>query len=247
MSIITQELYNGTITLDFHINPYHKYVIRETDERVPSVTKITGIINKPALIYWAVNLTKTYLIEKLENGEPVTTEDVIEASKQHQQKKQEAADKGTLVHEWAESYINYKLGNNKKPAIPKDEQVANGAMAFMQWIAGNKIEFHESEILLYSKKNGYAGMADCIATINGKKALIDFKTSKGIYNEMRYQVAGYRLAYEEQTGEKLDTAYIIKFDKETADVTTMELDNYNKDKKAFLGCLAITKRQEELK
>jgi len=242
--IISKDLYNGEVSMEFHTNPYHKYVVN--GEKKLSVTKITGIINKPALIFWAVGLAKNHLLEKIENGETITTDDVVEACKQHQVKKQEAADKGTLIHKWAEDYVNYKLGKNKKPELPEDEEISNGAMAFMQWISNNNVEFHESEALLYSKKHDYAGMADCIATVNGKKALIDFKTSKGIYNEMKYQVAGYRLAYEEEHG-KIDTAFIIKFDKETADVDEEELKEYTKDKKAFLGCLQVTRRQEELK
>lgn len=232
-------------TLNFYKSPYHRYEV--DGEKVISVTSITGIINKPALLYWAVGLAKNHLLELLESGQAVKTEDVLEAVGLHKQKKEEAADKGTKIHTWAEEYINALLREEPLPDLPKDDQLANGAMAFMKWISENNVVLDESERLVYSKKYKYAGMADCIGWVDGKKALIDFKTGKAIYNEMRYQVAGYRLAYEEETREKLGASYIIRFDKETADVEIKYLDNHSKDKKAFLGCLAVVNRQKELK
>lgn len=247
----TAKLYKGEIIIDFyeqHGRYKHVYINRNTEEWPVSVTGATGIVNKPALIFWAVKLARTYLIEKLENGEVVNVDDVIEACKQHQIRKEKGADKGTQVHDWAEKYINFKLGKLKeKPEQPKDEQVLNGVLAFLKWEKEHNVKFLASEQLIYSKKFDYVGILDCKAKVDGKVRVVDFKTSSGIYNEMIYQVSAYQMADAEETGKKYDACPIIaRFDKDTAEFEIKELPEYQKDFKAFLGALAIKKREKEL-
>jgi hypothetical protein len=243
----TAELYNGEIIIDF-FETKHQYKKRGEKKCITSVTAATGMINKPLLIPWAVKLTKVYLIEKLENSEAVTVADVEEAAKQHRIKKDTAAEKGTQVHNWAEQYINFKLGKEKKkPEMPKDESVLNGVLAFLDWEKEHKVKFLASEKLVYSKKHDYVGLMDAEAIIDGKRCVVDFKTSSGIYNEMRYQVAAYQAADEEESGKKYDgNRWIVRFSKETAEFDARELAEQKKDLKAFLGCLEIKKREKEL-
>lgn len=243
----TTELYNGEVVIDF-FESKHQYKKRGEKSCIISVTGATGMINKPLLIPWAVKLTKNYLIEKLERSETITVADVEEAGKQHRIKRDTAAEKGTQVHNWAEQFINNLLDiKNHKPEMPNDEQVLNGVLAFLDWQKEHKVEFLSSEKLVYSKKHDYVGLMDAEAIIDGKRCVIDFKTSSGVYNEMRYQVAAYQAADEEESGNKYDgNRWIIRFDKETAEFEAHELSEFKKDFKTFLGALAIKQREKEL-
>lgn len=213
-------------------------------ESVPGVTSITGIIDKSGpLIYWAVNLATDYLKNIIQAGTIISYGHIEEAASQHTIKKEDAANAGTLVHKWAERFITGKeTGENIE-----DPRIKNGVFAFLKWVKDTNIKFRDSEFIVYSKKHKYAGILDLVAEIDGKLVLVDFKTSKSIYNEMRYQVAAYQCAYEEMTGNKIDHRIIVRFDKETGDFEAVKLDNYKKDLKVFLACLTIKTRDKELK
>ncbi len=165
-----------------------------------------------------------------------------EAYKAHKETKDAAADLGTQIHDLIELFIK-----GKKPKIPNDERVKNGFLAFLKWVDENKIKFLGSESHIYSKKYDYAGILDIEAKINGKLAIVDIKSSNGIYNEMRYQVSGYRGAKEEMTKKKYEESWIIQLGKETGEFKAYRLDDHPKDFKAFLGALAIKRREIELK
>ncbi len=91
------------------------------------------------------------------------------------------------------------------------------------------------------------GIFDAVAIVNGKKVIIDYKTSKRVYNDHRYQIAGYRGAYEEENG-KIDGAIVLHFDKETGEFDMVELtdEDYAADYPVFLACYEIKKREKEL-
>lgn len=208
-----------------------------------SVTGITGIIDKSgALVGWAVKLFREFLLEKISSNKNITEDDVLSGSKQHIIAKQKAGDIGTEIHKWAELYIK-----KKNPPMPEDEKVKNGALAFLKWIDENKVKFINSEECIYSKKYKYAGILDLEAKVNGELCIVDFKSSNGVYDDMRFQVAGYQLAKEEMTGKKYDTRWLIQFGKETGDFKAHRLDDYKKDRDAFLACLTIKRRLAELK
>jgi len=244
----TTKLYNGEIIIDFY-EQRHWYKRRDTDEILVSVTGATSMVDKSRpLIFWAVGLMRDHLLEIVENGQAVLTDHIIEASKLHAQRKEEAAAKGSEVHAWIENYINSKLKKNvQRPAMPKDEQILNGVLAFLNWETEHKVKFLSTEKIVYSRKHNYVGIMDAVAIIDKKRSPIDFKTGNGIYNEMRYQVAAYQAADEEETGEKYDgDKWIIRFDKNTAEFYAQSFAEQNKDFRTFLGALAIKRREKEL-
>lgn len=244
----TATLYGGQITIDFYEDK-HWYIRRGIRGCIPSVTGATGMIDKSRpLIYWAVNLMRDHLLQIAEKGEThINVDDIIEASKLHAQRKEQAATKGTMVHAWIEEYINAKLTGKDTPAMPKEQEILNGVLAFQQWEQAHNVEFIATEKIVYSKKHDYVGLMDCEAIIDDKRSVVDFKTSSGVYNEMRYQVAAYRAADEEETRNKYDGPnWIIRFDKDTAEFEVKEFNEQAKDFKAFLGALALKKRDKEL-
>jgi hypothetical protein len=248
--MVSVKLYKDTIELCFD-EARHRFTVNGNPV-FPSVTGATGVIDKSRpLIYWAVGLTKDFLMGNLQALIDDTKGDKIaaiidEAVKQHSIKKKEAADVGTQVHAWVEAFIKAK---SKKdwPEIPKDPQVFNGISAFLKWVDEYEVKFISSEKLIYSKKYKYAGIMDAEAIIKRKLCVIDFKTSKAIYPEMRFQVAAYQAAVEEESGKEYSgNKWLARFDKTTGDFEAHEFAEQDKDFKAFLAALDLKRRLKEL-
>jgi hypothetical protein len=255
---ITQKLYDGSVTLDFYPKS-HWYKMAGERTYLVSVTGATGIIDKSrALIIWATRLAGDHMRQYLEEnaGQKFTAEELYpvidEAIKQHELAKTKAGSIGDEVHDWAEQFAKFKSGQSENcPEITKEmkPEVINGINAFIDWFNSNDVKFIDAERLLYSKKHVYAGFCDAIATVNGEKLLIDYKTGKAIYSEAHYQVSGYVLAYEEETGEKLAGAMILNFNKETGEMNDWQKigrEDLKIDGEVFLHCLGIKKREKEL-
>jgi len=214
----------------------------EDGKPIYSVTSVTGIIDKSnILIAWAVGKVKTYLIEKLDNGEQITILDIEEAVKEPRRIKETAADIGTKIHEWINQWLE-----GKNPKIPEDDKVRNGITAFLQFQKKNKVKWIESERVVYSKKHDFAGFLDAVGKIGNKLVLVDFKSSNGIYPEYDIQTAGYQIAYEEETKKKIDERMIIRFGKEDGIFEVRSTDRNDEDKKAFLACLTLKRRMREI-
>lgn len=253
---VTKTLYGGEVVIDFYPDS-HRYKLAGEKTYLPSVTSCTGIIDKSRfLIPWAVGLAGTYLRQYFENatGNQFTSEELLpiieEALKQHTVKKEEAAGVGTQVHNWAEAFGNAKLHGSEMPPITDDmdERVVAGINAFLDWYNTHTVKFEATERLLFSRQHKYAGLTDAIANINGKRTLIDYKTGKGIYSEFYYQLAAYWHAFEEETGEKLDNALILHFNKETGEFESKEItrEEFDLNFPVFLACLSIKQREKEL-
>lgn len=246
---MTKKLYNNTVELSFDEN---RHIFKANGTNVISVTACTSIIDKSRpLIYWAVNLSRDYMLANIKDLIADSKGDDIlrlieEASKQHSIKKEEAATAGTEAHKWCELFIKAKTKKDY-PELPKDPKVYNAVTAFLKWVDEHEVKFIDSEKHVYSKKYKYAGIMDASAVINRKKSVIDFKTSKGFYNEFRFQVAAYQAADEEETGKEYSgDKWIVKFDKETGEFDARQFDGQKEDFKAFLSCLNLRMRLKEL-
>lgn len=265
-------LYNGEVKIFFDSGTPEKpkHIFRDIkDEILFSVTKATGIVDKSgALMGWAVKMMGLFLLAEKAKGNSLITEELItKAKREYRRIRDEAADIGTDIHKLVSEWI---LGN--EPKMPDNEKVVNGFMAFLEFQKQHKDKWLFSERIIYSRKHNFAGVCDG-GSVNDLNILSvdDFKSSKEIYNPMRFQVSGYRLALKEEVDyllsipfksikkaedKKLVKAYlkyggfkqrrIIKFGKLTGDFEVKVLDNEEKDKKAFLNCLNLSRRVDEL-
>ena len=188
----------------------------------PSVTTITGILDKPALVQWAANCAVDYVagnLDRLKSENVHEGEAVLEeARKAHKTVKDEAAGNGTKVHKAIELYIN---GQDYSELLD-NEQTKTAFDAFLSWEDKNHVLWEKTECEVFSTIYGYAGRFDAIATINGHRYLVDFKTSKGIWSEMKYQLCAYRQAYNEMLEEGQEPIWniaILHLDKETGEPT----------------------------
>lgn len=166
----------------------HKYnskgqLIEPWEEGYYSVTTILGVKHNKWLWEWKMKLGK-------EESEKIG---------------KEAADKGTRVHKRLEKLLS---GYNFK-TTPKE--LKPYIQAFNNWLEEYRPDFMEPEVFVYSDKYGYAGTADLVCYMNDELWLIDFKTSKAIYDEYGLQVRAYGYAYEEMNkidGLKVNTAIL---------------------------------------
>jgi len=239
------KLYKGKVLIKFdeEDNANHRFY-DEKGNRIPSVTQITGIIDKSsALMGWVAKLIGEYLRQEKAKGNNILTDELIDtALREYRRVQKEARDVGKEIHKWISDWI---LG--KKPPMPEDLQIVNGITAFLKFQKENGLKWVDSERPVYSKKWNYAGFLDAIAQKGKDRILIDFKSSNGIYPEMIFQVMGYKIAWEEEMQKKIHKAMILRFGKETGEFETRELKIEKEDEKAFLGLLEAAKKLKQLK
>jgi len=191
---------------------YYEYMGR----KLPSVTTICGQLDKPALVQWAANSACDYISQELAKGNKddeifgnYTTDDIMsiieKAKKAYRLVSREALDIGSMVH----GNIEYYLKTGKEP-IMNNDSVISAYLAFLEWADEYKMEPIDTEKTVYADR--YAGTCDliCWLTINDKrlKYIVDFKASKGIYPEYRYQIAAYR-----NTDASIQGSGILRLDK----------------------------------
>lgn len=185
----------------------------------PSVTTILGILGKgDALNYWAAGCTVDYIVknlEVLESGDIHRIEDVLKKAKSaFKTVGTEAMAIGTEVHKAIEAWVKKKedyRGHNLN--------VQNALLGFHDWEHKNNVEWLHNEITVIDEVNCYAGTADAVAMINGIKYLVDFKTSKAIYDEYRFQLAAYKYALQFE----VEAVAVLRIDKETGEFDFKDL------------------------
>lgn len=240
-------LYNGRVFIetpdDKEKQVRYKVIVDNEEVEAPSVTSVTGQLSKgDALLYWATGQMADYLLTL----GSVTPADIMEAKTIWREVREEAANYGSLVHAYAESYAQAMIQKLDVPEIGDDisDPVKNGINAFLQFIDENHIEFVSTETVIYSLNHTYVGRLDALARVNGVLTLIDYKTSKksktssnGIYDEARMQVTAYQRAYEEQSKTSVPQSLILRFDKETGELGSELIKGNTKWWGAFHGLL----------
>lgn len=208
-------LYKKSVTVRFFPDS-HRYMVNGKPKT--GVTTLIGIMDKSrALVSWATGLAEDHLLDLLESGKKVTAKDIYEACGLHEVRKQQAADIGTEIHDWAERYIRHKLkeAGAEMPEMPDRKEVQIGAMAFLDWEKEHKVKFVSTERVVYSKKHDYIGKMDIEAIVDGDLVLVDLKSSNGLYNSVCMQTAGYVKADEEESNREYKGRWAIRLSKET--------------------------------
>ena len=96
-----------------------------------------------------------------------------------------AANRGTLVHEYAEELLK---GNK---VVPESEEIAKYLMSFEKFFNENEIEVLTTELFMWDMLVSWAGTCDIICNLNGKLAIIDLKTGN-YYKSHEIQLNMYR-------------------------------------------------------
>ena len=164
--------------------------------RVPGVTTITGVLNKPALVPWANKLG----LQGIEVGKYVD----------------DLADIGTLAHYMIECHINSKIQKEDvKPDLSdySANQISSAETSFLKfldWEKKNEVSYIASEMKLVSEKHQFGGQIDIYAEVNGKKTLIDIKTCKAIFSDHFHQVGGGYNILLKENGYPVEDVRIVR-------------------------------------
>lgn len=127
-----------------------------------------------------------------------------EARKAHNQKRDKAGDKGTEVHSWLETAIYDIMNGNsfdgERPKVVDD---------VLDWAESEGIKFLASEMNVWSEKYWFGGIADGVIEKDGKKYILDFKTSGTVQTKYFYQMGAYSLAVKEMKKEAEVSGVVI--------------------------------------
>lgn len=162
---------------------------RVDGKRVPGVTTILGVLDKPALLGWAARIAADAAVEAVANGMPP------DAAKEAGRKavfarRDKAADLGTRAHALVEAHfagesITVDLGN------PDDAKVYACAKRAIDHIEKTCTRVVLSETA-YTSPMGFGGTLDLVVERDGKLLIADLKTGKGVHDEVVPQLAAYR-------------------------------------------------------
>ena len=175
--------------------------------RVPGVTTIVGRFkDSGALLWWAFSQGKA-----AERGEINSLYD----------KRDEAADAGTLAHLLVEYHID---GKSKPDLSDYSDEVKNlaqqGFENYLNWADNNKIVIVKQEMELVSEDYRYGGCPDAVGYDNQNRlCLIDWKTSNDVYQDYLIQLAAYKQLWEENNPDQpiVGGFHLCRFSKEHAD------------------------------
>ena len=162
-----------------------RYYVTPTGEKYPSVTSVTGLLNRDGIKKWRKRV----------------------GAKQANKISTQAARHGTSAHQLFEDYIrNDNFEEKFKGAMPTTQQAFISLEKQLNQIG----LVHGLESPLYSHKLQLAGRVDCIAEWDGKISVIDFKTSAKPKKEewiQNYfiQETAYAKMFEELTGKTVES------------------------------------------
>jgi hypothetical protein len=145
-----------------------------------------------------------------------------EAYKAHSVKLDSSAKAGTDMHEVMEEYIKYCINHNnsqpdatyKSPYVNVSDENKVKLQILVDWSVTKVKRFLWSEVHMYSKVLWLGGISDCgFEDMDGKYAVLDFKSSKEVYLSQFWQCWGYAIELEENGGFTPDGKKILTLDK----------------------------------
>lgn len=194
---------------------------------VPSVTQVLDILHKPALTWWGQKVaiagvgqllhegmegeeTKTLYDELLMQDVDSVLKRLTAAKLTVNHVRDQAATRGSSVHQAFEDYYAHGIEPNPANYPPQEEGYVRGLIKFIEEVPLLRIE---TELMVGSKRHGYAGRLDLIAYLQEAwqvktgprttrylpegQGIWDVKTSKSVYLSHKLQLSGYRESVEE--------------------------------------------------
>lgn len=211
----------GKYKLDFLKS--HTVYKNARGEKLPGVTTVLGMLNKPALLHWAWGLGKEGIN--------------LEAARQ------KPADIGTVAHALCEAHLRgleLETDNIAPDMLAKAE---TAFIKFVSWWDREELVMVHTELPMVSEHMQVGGTLDILAARpSGKFVLVDLKSSKAIYDEMLLQAATYAAIYTETQGQDIAEVYIVRIGKEdNDDLEVREVNNRTQRVTAF-HALATARR-----
>lgn len=227
-------------------------------KRVKGVTTILGVLNKPALMFWAYgqgleNYNRiTEHIAKLcdvdERTDPLGAANAINEIRATMndfqigslyEKRDKAATAGTLAHLFVENHLKDLPEPSTQGMSVSIVNKAQGCyLAFLEWERSHKFKLLHSELPLVSEVHRFGGTID-IGAVVGEMGIVDIKTSKGVYYNMLFQISAYGHLYNEYHEDHPIQGYHIIRLGEEGDFEHKYYPALEDEWEIFLACLKI--------
>ena len=179
------------------------YVDPETHEKVPGVTSIVDMLNKPFLQYWAAKLVAEHAVDNLAAVASIAERDrdgAVDFLKgaPHRYTKLRA-EVGSKAHDLFERMMRGEhVGRVEPDLVPY-------ARHFAEFMTAVNPELVRAEDVVWSDSHAYAGSFDALLRVwldedrrptpdrSGEPCLVivDYKTSKAVYPTVALQLAAY--------------------------------------------------------
>lgn len=185
-------------------NTYDKYDIQFDGDRytynnhpIPRVTEIlSSMLHEDYLMSWSNHIG-------------------LYQHKEYEKFLNDAANKGTIVHESIENYVKNDIDLDIE-TVPREYryQVNNAFNSFKQW--WDIISKHDVQVLFQEEKlvcEWFGGTLDMLIKIDGSIYLVDFKTSNHPSYKYFLQMSAYQHILETERNIKIDGVIILMLNK----------------------------------
>lgn len=216
-----------TDTPQLGLTPIDIKTADDQDRLFWSVTSIIGVLEKPGLMYWsaeeaakaAVSSAKSLPARIDEEGEAAVIKWLRDARFRRPKDRLSATALGSVAHAACEEYALTGVrpdpervgqlvaaeGLDDPSAIDHEGDVIERMLdQFDGWLQRFTPEYQATEVVVYDTRYGYAGQTDAFLTVDGFRAIVDYKSSreprdgrgkpKTPYPEVALQLAAYRHA-----------------------------------------------------
>lgn len=158
-----------------------------TGERVPSVTTISGLIDKSSyLVPWSAKLAAEFAADNLPTLMNIPDPDAIaEFVKAGAERRRNAGrDLGSLAHNTIEA-----LCRGQQIEVP--EEVQHHVKSWQEFIARYVKRIVMMEFTVWSHAHAYAGTGDALFEFkDGRMVLVDYKTGSDVHADAALQLMG---------------------------------------------------------
>ena len=117
-----------------------------------------------------------------------------------QEKLEQAGERGSKIHNACERLLRGEVINLWKEFPSEIDKKC--IVSFIDWANQFKPVITDPQYIEFvvASQYGYAGTMDLFCYINDEPWIVDFKTSTGVYDSYKLQLAAYRQAFYEMTG-----------------------------------------------
>lgn len=165
-----------------------------------SVTTIIGVIDKPALLYWAAEQTANAAIDSIRTWQGMVDEQGREEAvkwlrdARFRRPKTLLSDSalGSVTHAVCEAYaltgtkptkefVEQLIRDEGGPQVDVEHETAvvgRNLNQFDGWLQRFTPSYQATEVCVYNPTYGYAGQADAFLTIDGVRFITDYKSSR---------------------------------------------------------------------
>jgi hypothetical protein len=162
--------------------------------KVPGVTSVDSMLPQQYLMFWAAKeaaeaaVTNWDIVSELIKRDPAGAVDYLKGA--HRRKSKAASDLGSAAHDIFERLARGETVNDRHVHM----DIKPHARWFRAFLDEVQPEFLYLEETVWSDTHQYAGSFDAIARVDGEIVILDWKTSKAIYDSVALQLSAYRHA-----------------------------------------------------